>query len=71
MFFTVTSSKRNEDKVDDNANDLPRVEVVRRLRDKLEPILLFGETESDACQRLKQIEIDSPESSSGITNDFQ
>ena len=37
--------------------ELPRVEVVRRLRERLEPILLFGESESDAEKRLRSIEV--------------
>jgi len=64
-----TSSSKDED-VSEGAQ-LPRVEVVRRLRERLQPILLFGETLAQACNRLRQIEIDAPESSSGITNDFQ
>ena len=69
MISVGTSSSKDED-VSEGAQ-LPRVEVVRRLRERLQPILLFGETLAQACNRLRQIEIDAPESSSGITNDFQ
>ncbi len=50
---------------------LPRVEVVRRLRDRLEPILVFGETEEESCRRLRQLELDEPEKVEGIRNDFR
>lgn len=35
--------------------------MVRRLRDRNEPILLFGETEYEAYQRLKKLEFEMPE----------
>lgn len=40
---------------------LPRKEVVRRLRDRNEPILLFAETEIEAFRRLRKLEISEPE----------
>lgn len=51
--------------------ELPRSEVIRKLRERLEPILLFGETEHDACKRLRQFEISAPEVVKGFRNDFQ
>lgn len=50
---------------------LPRKEVIRRLRERLEPIHLFGETEIEAFQRLRRLEILEPESNRGFRNDFQ
>lgn len=50
---------------------LPRSEVVRRLRERLEPILMFGETEEDACRRLRKLEVEEPEKVEGIRNDFK
>ena len=54
---------------------LPKPELVRRLRERGAPILLFGETLIEACERLKQIELDAPDASwnqaSGLTNDFK
>lgn len=41
--------------------ELPRREVIRRLRDRGEPILLFGESELQAFQRLRRCEILEPE----------
>lgn len=52
-------------------SNLPRSEVIRKLRERGEPILLFGETEVDSCYRLRQLEISAPESSRGFRNDFQ
>lgn len=37
------------------------VQVIRRLRERGEPIRLFGESDYDAFQRLRKIEILTPE----------
>lgn len=50
---------------------MPRIEVIRRLRDRGEPIFLFGESDLDAFQRLRHIEITQPEANHGFRNDFQ
>ena len=54
---------------------LPKSEIVKRLRDRCQPILLFGETLINACERLKQVEMDAPDAvgiqASGSTNDFK
>lgn len=50
---------------------LNRKEVVKRLRERFEPILLFGESETDAFKRLRQLEIEEPELTKGLRNDFQ
>uniref|UniRef100_A0A182XLZ9 Pre-mRNA-splicing factor 18 n=1 Tax=Anopheles quadriannulatus TaxID=34691 RepID=A0A182XLZ9_ANOQN len=50
---------------------LPRSEVIRKLRERGEPILLFGETEAESCLRLHQLEISTPEINRGFRNDFQ
>ena len=54
---------------------MPKAELVRRLREKGQPILLFGETLSKACERLKQVDMDAPDAiwsqASGSTNDFK
>lgn len=49
---------------------LPRKEVIRRLRERAQPIRIFGETDEDAYLRLKQLEISEPDVSNGIGNDF-
>lgn len=51
--------------------NLPRSEVIRKLRERGEPILLFGETEKDSCYRLRMLEISTPEINLGYRNDFQ
>ncbi|KAF5270404.1 hypothetical protein FQR65_LT05592 [Abscondita terminalis] len=50
---------------------LPRAEVIYRLRDRGEPILMFGETEVEAFKRLRRCEILEPEMNKGFRNDFQ
>lgn len=55
---------------------LPRVEVVRRLRERLQPIFLFGESEAQACLRLRSVELNEPDDNmddklEGAKNDFK
>ncbi|XP_026468671.1 pre-mRNA-splicing factor 18 [Ctenocephalides felis] len=50
---------------------LSRSEVIRKLRERRQPILLFGETEEQAFHRLRQSEISEPEINRGLRNDFQ
>ncbi|XP_055676912.1 pre-mRNA-splicing factor 18 [Lutzomyia longipalpis] len=50
---------------------LPRPEVIRRLRERCEPIRLFGENDQEAFRRLRQCEITQPEINRGFRNDFQ
>lgn len=45
--------------------------MIRRLRDRQEPVLLFGEGELEAFQRLRRLEILEPEVDRGFRNDFQ
>lgn len=40
---------------------LPRAEVIRKLRERGEPIILFGESEIDSFKRLRRYEILEPE----------
>ena len=51
--------------------DLPRVEVIRRLRERNQPVSLFGESQEESCRRLRQIELDEPDIIAGIRNDFK
>lgn len=69
---------KSEDNTENSSNEfdkstqvLPRTEVIRRLRERMEPILLFGESEYDAFKRLRQYEISEPEVNRGFRNDFQ
>ncbi|OQR76652.1 pre-mRNA-splicing factor 18 isoform 2 [Tropilaelaps mercedesae] len=50
---------------------LPRKEVMKRLRDRNQPILLFGESETEAFRRLRRLEVQEPELEKGFRNDFQ
>lgn len=54
-----------------DAVTLPRKEVIRRLRERGEPVLLYGETEIEAFKRLRRSEILEPEVNRGLRNDFQ
>jgi len=66
----ATGSKTDEANVQE-APALPRIEVIRRLRERDEPILLFGEFEDGAFRRLRRLEILEPEINRGLRNDFQ
>ncbi|MEE6481529.1 hypothetical protein FKM82_012893 [Ascaphus truei] len=50
---------------------LSRQEVIRRLRERGEPIRLYGETDYDTFQRLRKIEILAPEVNKGLRNDLK
>jgi len=50
---------------------LSRREIIRRLRERGEPILLFGEVESEVVKRLRKLEILEPEVNRGLRNDLQ
>lgn len=56
--------------LDDDA-EVPRVDVIRRLRARGAPILLFAETLRDAQTRLRKMEIEQPELKEGWKNEFQ
>lgn len=61
-----------EDRTNGEERILSRKEVIKRLRERDQPITLFGETEIDAFRRLRKLEIIEPESSDkGFRNDFQ
>lgn len=64
----------NQDKTESESKQnasLPRAEVIKRLRERGHPILLFGESELLSFKRLRRIEIQEPEANRGFRNDFQ
>ncbi|UXI18635.1 hypothetical protein NH340_JMT04578 [Sarcoptes scabiei] len=66
------SNERSSNETESDERILPRKEVVKRLRERNQPILLFGESESDAFRRLRKLEILEPDSTEkGFRNDFQ
>ncbi|VDK86824.1 unnamed protein product [Litomosoides sigmodontis] len=54
-----------------SCDDLPRADVIRRLRSRSQPITLFGETEQESRARLRKLEIEQPDMKEGWKNDFQ
>ncbi|KAG4067237.1 hypothetical protein HA402_000228 [Bradysia odoriphaga] len=71
-----TSPQKNTNYATTSTNEsdqqlLPRLEVIKRLRDRGEAIMLFGEDELDAFRRLRHLEITQPEVNHGFRNDFQ
>ncbi|XP_076629796.1 pre-mRNA processing factor 18 [Colletes latitarsis] len=70
----VNATQQQEECITDGSPEhlmLPRHEVIRRLRERSEPILLFGESEIEAFKRLRKCEILEPEVNKGFRNDFQ
>jgi len=68
------ASAAREQTLNGNVDDLPKLsrrEVVRRLRERGEPIYLFGESETEAFKRLRKLEILEPEVNRGLRNDLQ
>ncbi|RMX60303.1 hypothetical protein pdam_00017984 [Pocillopora damicornis] len=63
--------KRKKDENEANSALIPREEVIRRLRERAEPIRLFAESDEEACQRLRRIEMLAPEINKGLRNDFK
>jgi len=68
---STSSTATNENLIKDSTQILPRTEVIKKLRERGEPILLYGETETDAFKRLRKCEILTPEINKGFRNDFQ
>lgn len=83
-YWQKHSLKQDEDEISENEKKkaeeaslksketdgtLPRKEVIRRLRERQEPILLFSETEQEAFKRLRRLEILEPEVDRGFRND--
>lgn len=66
-----TKSDERDGKSHEERVQLPRKEVIKRLRERGEPIILFGESEYEAFQRLKKIEMLQPEINKGFKNDFK
>ncbi|XP_057335671.1 pre-mRNA-splicing factor 18 [Microplitis mediator] len=66
-------NNHSEDSVENTVEHqkLSRPEVTKRLRERSEPILLFGESELESFQRLRKCEILQPEVNKGFRNDFQ
>ncbi|KAG8225527.1 hypothetical protein J437_LFUL006066 [Ladona fulva] len=65
------ASSDGEEVTDNSGPTLPRREVIRRFRERGEPITLFGETELDSFRRLRKLELLEPEVNRGLRNDFQ
>ncbi len=45
--------------------------MIRRLRERNEPIRLFAESDIESFQRLRKLEILEPEVNKGMRNDFK
>lgn len=70
VFFQSTSKFPSELNFDESV-EIPRPDVIRRLRVRGEPIRLFGESDRDTQKRLRKLEIEQPELKEGWKNEFQ
>lgn len=76
---TVEIPKTKEDKLQELNEELNEVlsppisrkEVIRKLRERMQPILLFAENELESFKRLRKLEILEPEINKGLRNDFK
>lgn len=71
-----SSSVDSLDECDDQleksvADEIPMSEVRKRLRDRGQPIILFGESESQIRARLLKLEIEQPDMKEGWKNEMQ
>lgn len=66
-------SKKRKKSEDEAAalNLLPKDEVIRHLRERGEPIRVFGESDQEAAKRLRLLEMLAPDSNKGLRNDFR
>eukprot|EP00794_Sanderia_malayensis_P015079 gene15079-16635_t len=67
---TLGKGKKGYDH-DKKDKKLPHEEVIKRLRERGEPIKLFGETEDEVAQRLRYVEMMAKEDDKGLRNDFK
>ncbi|CAG9787173.1 unnamed protein product [Diatraea saccharalis] len=67
----IVSKQEQQDIDQSELVSLPRTEVIKRLRERGHPILIFGENEAQSFRRLRRIEIQEPEANRGLRNDFQ
>lgn len=68
---SIKTQQGGKAETDIKHNILSRHEVISKLRDRSEPILLFGESELDASKRLRKCELLEPEVNRGFRNDLQ
>lgn len=62
VMFTLLVNRQDSAETDHTENALlARTEVIKRLRERAHPILLFGENELQSFKRLRRIEIQEPE----------
>lgn len=57
----LSANKQETEREQTESVSLPRTEVIKRLRERGHPILLFGESELQSFKRLRRIEIQEPE----------
>ncbi|XP_031571716.1 pre-mRNA-splicing factor 18-like [Actinia tenebrosa] len=69
--FLPNKKRKGEDQEGKKQVLMPREEVIKRLRERGEPIRLFGETDEEAYQRQRRIEMMAPEINKGFRNDLR
>lgn len=61
FYLILLANKLESSETESESAALPRTEVIKRLRERGHPILLYGESEVQAFKRLRRIEIQEPE----------
>uniref|UniRef100_A0A7E4VBS6 Pre-mRNA-splicing factor 18 n=1 Tax=Panagrellus redivivus TaxID=6233 RepID=A0A7E4VBS6_PANRE len=59
------------DEIINDVSDIPRVDAIKKLRERNLPVRLFGESDRDALVRLRKHEIDQPDMAVGWKNEYQ
>jgi len=68
---SIIKTKPGKSETQTNYKDIPHSEVQKRLRERGEPIRLFGETIEETCQRLRLVEMTVKDDAKGLRNDFK
>lgn len=68
---SLISTKTENTEHQTSYKDIPRSELIRRFRERGEPILLFGESHDEQCQRLRMLEMTVKDDDKGQRNDFK
>jgi len=68
-----TSSFNLDEALDETSakTELSRIEVIKRLRARGQPIRLFSESDTSALKRLRKLEMEQPDLNEGWQNEFQ
>ena len=71
VFRSIIKSKPGKSETTTNYKEIPLTEVRRRLREKGEPVKLFGESYEETSQRLRLVEMTVKDEDKGLLEQSQ